>query len=180
MALWHRGRSFPPQPWGIHETGSTPVWRSIPGQLRVGGLYVVSGCGGNAIFSGDGGPITTIADASGPFSAFGPASINNLGTVAFVAALDTGAIGIFTGVDPVTDKVIMSGDALDGSTLIALNFFEEGFNDSGQVVFYASFADGRQGIYRADPQAVPEPGTVVLLLAGMAGIAAARRLKRVG
>jgi len=126
------------------------------------------------------GPITTIADASGPFSAFGPASINNLGTVAFVAALDTGAIGIFTGVDPVTDKVIMSGDALDGSTLIALNFFEEGFNDSGQVVFHASFADGRQGIYRADPQAVPEPGTVVLLLAGMAGIAAARRLKRVG
>lgn len=74
----------------------------------------------------------------------------------------------------------MSGDALDGSTLIALNFFEEGFNDSGQVVFHASFADGRQGIYRADPQAVPEPGTVVLLLAGMAGIAAARRLKRVG
>src|SRR5438445_3743216 len=25
MALRHRGRSLPPQPWGVHETGSTPV-----------------------------------------------------------------------------------------------------------------------------------------------------------
>src|SRR5437667_6998363 len=24
MALRHRGRSLPPQPWGVHETGSTP------------------------------------------------------------------------------------------------------------------------------------------------------------
>jgi hypothetical protein len=24
MALRHRGRSFPPQPWGVHETGATP------------------------------------------------------------------------------------------------------------------------------------------------------------
>src|SRR2546422_7149461 len=27
MALRHRGRSFPPQPWGVHGTGSTPVDR---------------------------------------------------------------------------------------------------------------------------------------------------------
>src|SRR5437879_12360036 len=25
MALRHRGRSLPPQPWGVHETGSTPA-----------------------------------------------------------------------------------------------------------------------------------------------------------
>src|SRR5438270_13662695 len=25
MALRHRGRSLPPQPWGVHETGSTPL-----------------------------------------------------------------------------------------------------------------------------------------------------------
>src|SRR5207253_10645366 len=25
MALRHRGHSFPPQPWGVHQTGSTPV-----------------------------------------------------------------------------------------------------------------------------------------------------------
>src|SRR5207253_3240594 len=24
MALRHRGHSFPPQPWGVHQTGSTP------------------------------------------------------------------------------------------------------------------------------------------------------------
>src|SRR5437867_10934196 len=25
MALRHRGRSLPPQPWGVHETGSIPI-----------------------------------------------------------------------------------------------------------------------------------------------------------
>src|SRR5437763_15888364 len=29
MALRHRGRSLPPQPWGVHETGSTPLTITI-------------------------------------------------------------------------------------------------------------------------------------------------------
>src|SRR6266849_381014 len=29
MALRHRGRSLPPQPWGVHATGSTPQWGRI-------------------------------------------------------------------------------------------------------------------------------------------------------
>src|SRR5438132_2578886 len=29
MALRHRGRSLPPQPWGVHETGSTPTNRAL-------------------------------------------------------------------------------------------------------------------------------------------------------
>src|SRR6184192_2214419 len=30
MALRHRGRSLPPQPWGVHETGSTPNRDNTP------------------------------------------------------------------------------------------------------------------------------------------------------
>src|SRR5207244_3501150 len=33
MALRHRGRSLPPQPWGVHETGSTPN-RGAPRRCR--------------------------------------------------------------------------------------------------------------------------------------------------
>src|SRR5438094_8829219 len=29
MALRHPGRSLPPQPWGVHETGSTPPRRRV-------------------------------------------------------------------------------------------------------------------------------------------------------
>src|SRR2546422_9491699 len=35
MALRHRGRSFPPQPWGVHETGSTPDDLGRPGAVAL-------------------------------------------------------------------------------------------------------------------------------------------------
>ncbi len=54
--------------------------------------------GGQGIFTGSGGPVTTIADTSGPFLLFDPLpSINAAGTVTFVAALPGGGQGIFTG-----------------------------------------------------------------------------------
>src|SRR5437016_8297990 len=49
MALRHRGRSLPPQPWGVHETGSTPDGTTLlsppgatlrPGALQEGTLVV--------------------------------------------------------------------------------------------------------------------------------------------
>src|SRR2546426_3734658 len=38
MALRHRGRSPPPQPWGVHETGSTPGHLSLRVGARVWAL----------------------------------------------------------------------------------------------------------------------------------------------
>ncbi len=110
-------------------------------------------------------------------------AINNLGMVAFVATLDTGGRGIFTGADPVADKVIRVGDALDGSTVSILRFFIHGLNDGGQLAFRAGLADGRSGVYRADPvvqQVIPEPTTVTLLVIGLVGVgvAAWRRKKK--
>jgi hypothetical protein len=118
---------------------------------------------GEELVSGDGGPLTVIADTNGPFQSFGfyfgfvPPALNNNGDVAFFAELDTGGSGIFVGPDPVGDRVIGTGDTLDGSTVTNLRFCDEGLNDSGQLAFQATFddpsvPDGRRvAIYRATP-----------------------------
>ena len=57
----------------------------------------------------------------------------------------------------VGDVVFAMGDTLDGSTVTNLRFCDEGLNDSGQLVFQATFDDPsvpdgvRVAIYRATP-----------------------------
>jgi hypothetical protein len=73
--------------------------------------------GGQGIFTGNGGPVITIADTSGPFSGFLGQTpiINDNGEVVFLATLTEGGIGVFSGPDPVVDKVIETGDPPFGS-----------------------------------------------------------------
>jgi hypothetical protein len=129
--------------------------------------------GRRGVFTGGGGPVVTVADTSGPFSSFPGLTpiINDNGEVVFLATLATGGIGIFTGPDPMADKVIETGDSLFGSVVTSLpgNGTRLGLNDSGQVAFLASLADGREVIVRADPAAVPEPSSFVLVAIGIIG-----------
>ena len=113
-----------------------------------------------AIVTGDGGPLTTVADTRGPYGDFGfrPPSLNNAGDVAFQATLDDFTTsGIFTGPDPVEDKVIVTGETLDGATVLNLTFCEEGLSDSGQLAFVATLEDAtapdgfRTAVFRAVP-----------------------------
>jgi acetylornithine deacetylase/succinyl-diaminopimelate desuccinylase-like protein len=84
--------------------------------------------GRTGIFIGGGGPITTIADSS-EFGSVGIyPSINTAGLVAFRGCPASGC-GIFTGPDPVADKVIQSGDPLFGSTVTDLQFPLVALND---------------------------------------------------
>jgi hypothetical protein len=115
--------------------------------------------GGTGVFIGDGHSIITIADSSGPFAYFDTGgnpeadspSINDRGEVAFTAGLGGEEDkGIFTGPDPVADKVITTGDFLFGSEVTYLTSGREGLNNKGQIVFWAKLADGTRGIYRAD------------------------------
>lgn len=77
-------------------------------------------------------------------------AINDAGKVAY-----TLSGGIYTGVDLVADKVIAPGDALDGSTFQGGFSYMESLNNNGQIAFFAQLADGRRGVYRADPNRPP-------------------------
>ena len=85
-----------------------------------------------SIVTGNGGDLTTVADTRGEYGSFGfrPPSINDGGGVAFSAMLDDFVTtGIFVGTDPVIDRVIATGDTLDGATVTGLTFCEEGLSD---------------------------------------------------
>ena len=111
------------------------------------------------IVTGDGGTLTTVADTRGPYASFGfrPPALNNDGEVAFHATLDDFTSGVFVGPDPVADRVIVTGDTLDGATVLNVTFCEEGLNDSGQLAFVASLEDPsapegfRVAVFRATP-----------------------------
>ncbi len=126
---------------------------------------------GEGIYTAHGGKITPIADNSGAFSFFENPAINNQDTVAFKAVLKDGGLGIYTGADPVANKIISAGDPLLGSTVTNLFLSRKGINDANQIVFYAQLANGTSGIFRADshlasdcPSSVPEPNSILALL----------------
>jgi hypothetical protein len=119
---------------------------------------------GEELVKADGGTLTVIADTNGPFQSFGftftgftPPALNNNGETAFLADLDSGGSGIFVGPDAVADRVIATGDTLDGSTVTHLRFCDEGLNDSNELAFQATFDDPsvpegqRVAIFRASP-----------------------------
>lgn len=111
--------------------------------------------GGEAILMGDGGPLTTVADTTGPFESFGfgGPSLNVHGDVAFTAALDGSfETGLYVGPDPEADRVIGPGDPLDGSVVTNVVACNEALNDHGELAFFAQLEDGRMVVYRATPR----------------------------
>ena len=141
--------------------------------------------GGQGIFTANNPGVRTIVDnVSGPFAGLGLSApaINNRGVVAFEANKKE-FHAIYTGIDPIADRVIQTGDPLDGSTVERLSTGSHGryLNDAGQIAFWAQLADGRTGIYRADPlslnvAAVPEPATLGLVATTGLTVLVRRRL----
>jgi hypothetical protein len=130
--------------------------------------------GGEAFVVGDGsGTTTTLATTAGAYSEIWDVWYKANGKLGFTARLDSGGYGVFTGPDAVADKVIGPGDALDGSTVNWAWSMGEGMNDNGQIAFWAQLADGRSGIYVADP--VPEPTGMAVIAAVAAGLLTKRR-----
>jgi hypothetical protein len=155
----------------LHNGVSTPVLKTTLfgfNNIAVNNHGVVIGVATSGVTSelivGDGkSTLLHITSASGPFSPIGGdgVSINDSNAIAFEAQLNVGSTtGIFTG-PALSSKVVETGDALDGSTVTSLSFGDEGLNNQGQVAFWATLADGRQGIYVAS-SAVPEPSSLVL------------------
>lgn len=106
------------------------------------------------LFLSSRGKTRTVIDTSGAFIDFGfcPA-LNKRGEIAFQGSTQDGLTGIFTGPDPVGDRVIAVGDTLDGSTVAEFSVlsFRTTLNNKGQIAFHVQLADGRAGVYRADP-----------------------------
>jgi hypothetical protein len=129
--------------------------------------------GTRALFRGDGGRPELIADLAGAYADFRTVQINADGHVMFMASLSGGGSDVFFGPDPLAHRVLATGDALLGSVVTNVGFFE-GFNDAGQVALLARLADGSSAIVRAEP--VPEPAGPASLLA--LTICALRRYRR--
>lgn len=99
----------------------------------------------NTIVTSKGGPLRTVASTASGYGFFnsGPA-INKEGEVAFSAhTADFSLDGIFTGPDPVSDRVVVAGDVIGAGTVApsSLQFCEGGLNDSGEVSFIATLDD---------------------------------------
>jgi hypothetical protein len=98
----------------------------------------------NQIFSVNtsrGGPVTTVAQTGpGGYASFREPSLNDLGAVAFTADVQpdpeifTTVQGVFTGPDPVGDKVLQAGDLYDGVPVTSVVSCSEALNNRGQIV----------------------------------------------
>src|SRR4029453_13660293 len=127
------------------------------------------------------GPVTTVADSSGPFNDLFArnAIINDQGAVVFGAGLAAGGFGIFTAPHLVPDKVIRTGDPLFGSTVSAVGRISQlpnatfDINDNGQIAFRYELANGAYGI--AVASVVPEPSSAILPAIALLGVWGSRR-----
>jgi hypothetical protein len=136
-----------------------------------------------AIVKVSGTTVTGVADVtSDPYSSFssitdvmGSPGIADNGTVIFGARLDAGGAGIFTGHDPVNDKIIVAGDPLFGSTLTHFAIGPWISDDGSKVVFGYELANGTRGVAVAT---VPEPSGA--LVAGVTLLAGLMRIRKKG
>jgi hypothetical protein len=113
---------------------------NILGRVAFLGFKTVGDEQVRGIFTSRGGAVTTVADSTGRYSTFGRPSLNDLGKVVFTADLDEfgpnglPVQGVFTGPDPVVDKVLKAGDRYDGVVVTSVFTCSEALNNLGQIV----------------------------------------------
>ncbi len=117
------------------------------------GIFLYNGTGVTQVAAGTDDEGTDLQEVFDP-------TINSSGAVAFGgytwnSAIGADESGIYTGNDPVADKVIAYGDPLFGSTVTGVSNQFFGFNNAGQVAFQYYLADGAVGVAIATPVGNP-------------------------
>ena len=93
--------------------------------------------------------------------------------IAFLGNESGGPTGLYAFHDGTVERLIGAGDALDGKVVSSIGFGANGLS-GGQLAFSAIFSDSSFGVYLVT---IPEPGTGLLLAAGLAVLAARRRTR---
>jgi hypothetical protein len=109
-------------------------------------------CAGGGIFSVDEGRITQICDTDGTFEAYRGALIIGDGAVIRIATPRGGSLGLFSGSDPMADRILAVGDALFGSAVAELASNPVSVSGTGYLAIRARLEDDRQLILRVDPR----------------------------
>jgi len=103
----------------------------------------------SGVFAARDGSIRTIVDDRGDYRRFRGALVADDDHVVFFATTDGGSLGVFTGPDPVADKVIAIGDELARSTVTDLALNPVSRNRHGDLAIRLELANGAQAIVRA-------------------------------
>jgi len=113
---------------------------NLLGRVAFTGFTFVGDTQLQGVFTSRGGAMTTVADNTGRYSSFGEPSLNDLNNIAFTATLDEfmpngfQTQGVYTGSNPVRDKVLQSGDTYQGVPVSSVFTCSEGLNNLGQIV----------------------------------------------
>ena len=94
------------------------------------------------------GNVTEFAGAN--YSSIGQPRISASGTVIFPANTDVDGWALYAGADPNSDRVIGTGDSLDGETVTGLAWFR-GLSELARVAMVLILDDRTHAVYRADP-----------------------------
>jgi hypothetical protein len=125
-----------------------PTSEFIDGPLSINDAGTVTfKTGVDRLVAGSGGPLSLIADATGPLDGSFLASINDAGTVAFRSDLDTGEQGILTSAAGSFTTIAETGGQFE-------DFFgccAPSINNSGSVAFLAGLDFLNWGIFVARP-----------------------------
>jgi len=128
------------------------------------------------IFRVDESGITSVVNTTDdPYSTINFFSVNANGDIVFLAT-SGGVVGLYSGTNPTTDKLVEVGDSFDGQSVQLLVFGTEAYNDSDQFAFAFIGGDGEYHV--AVGEVVPEPGSLALLTLGAVGLLRRSRNRR--
>lgn len=107
--------------------------------------------GGSGIFVASSEGTVQLLDTSGRFESVRGVLLDTTRKIVFYATPREGSLGVFSGPDPATDRVIGLGAPLFDSTIVDFALNPVSINDVGQLAIRVKLANDDQWILRADP-----------------------------